>query len=619
MLLLPIPQRAGLLSLFRPTQLLSRTSPFNLLHLHTTEPNQDFCNSYIRLLQCHPGTRSIEQVHARILVEGSSLNSFSATHLVKSYAKAGNLQAARLVFDTVQKKRIFLWNAMIRAYSLNELWLEITQLYRRMEEERVEPDNYTLPFVIKAFSALSSVKEGKRIHDFANQMGLVSNVYVATALMGMYLKFGEIDLAHDIFDGMPERDVVAWTSMISGCVDSGNHRKALRVFRDMRLGDEKPNWVTVLSLIPACDSWVHGLILKSGLDFYAEVETAILDMYAKSGDMVTARSLFDWMSERSLVSWTVMVGGYSQNGYAHEALIVFYQMLKTANLKPDSIIAASVLQACAQLGSLNCGEMIHGYIVQAGGASEVLVRTALVDMYAKCGSINTAEKTFHEIQDRNMITWSALIAGYGYHGLGLNALNIFEKMKREGFVPDETAFLSVLSACNHSGLVLEGKECFNSMVRTHKLVPGTKHYACMVDLLGRAGLVEEAWNLIEEMQVEPEINVWGALLSACRAKGDVKVAEFAFKRLFELGPDNTEYHVLLANVYAGCGRWDEVSKVRSVLRRNGERKTPGCSFIEVNCKTTAFFAGDGSHPESKNIYSMLEMLHAFASDTAVDI
>ncbi|KAF8377626.1 hypothetical protein HHK36_031008 [Tetracentron sinense] len=528
MLLLPIPQRAGLLSLLRPTQLLSRTSPFNVLHLHTAETNQDFCNSYIRFLQCHPGTHLIQQVHARILVQGSSLNSFFATHLVKSYAKAGNLQAARLVFDTVQKKRIFLWNAMIRAYSLNELWLDITQLYRRMEEERVEPDNYTLPFVIKAFSALSSVKEGKRIHDFANQMGLVSNVYVATALTGMYLKLGEIDLTHDIFDGMPERDVVAWTSMISGCVDSGNHREALWVFRDMRFRDEKPNWVTVLSLIPACDSWVHGLIVKSGLDFYAEVETAILDI---------------------LVSWTVMVGEYSQNGYAHEALMVFYQMLKTADLKPDSIVAASVLQACAQLGSLNCGEMIHGYIVRVGDASDVLVETALVDMYAKCGSINTAEKTFHEIQDRNMITWSALIAGYGYHGLGLKALDLFENMKREGFVPDETAFLSVLSACSHSGLVLEGKECFNSMVRTHKLVPGTKHYACMVDLLGRAGLVEEAWNLIEEMQ-----------------------------RLFELEPDNTEYHVLLANVYADLAEIREEARDPAMMVElliGGEMKLAG--------------------------------------------
>ncbi|XP_042490173.1 pentatricopeptide repeat-containing protein At3g12770-like [Macadamia integrifolia] len=573
-----ITQRAGFLNLLRSTLPPSFT---HVRRLCTTDSH--VCNSYTRILQCHPGIRTIEQVHARVLVEGSSQNSFCATHLVKSYAKTGNIHAAHLVFGSVPKKTVFLWNAIIRACSGNGLWLEITQLYRQMEEERVEPDSYTLPFVIKAFAFLHSLEEGKRMHSLANQTGLLSNLHVATALIEMYLEFDEVNIARKIFDGMLERDVVTWTSMISGYVDSGNHMEALSIFREMRIGDDKPNWVTVLCLIPACHHSIHAFVTKSGLDFYVEVETAILDMYAKGGDVVTARSLFDRIPERSLISWTAMVSGYSQNGYAHEALLLFQQMMKVAHLKPDVIITASALQASAQLGSLGFGEMMHGYIIRVGAQIQLLVGTALVDLYAKCGSISAAQMVFDEIDNPNMIAWSTLIAAYGHHGLGSKALDLLGQMKQNGFVPDETAFVSVLSACSHSGLVHEGLEHFASMVQTYKLLPKTKHYACMVDLLGRAGLVDEACNLIKTMQVEPDANVWGALLSACRAKGNASIAEFAFRRLLELEPDNVEYHVLLANIYAGCGRWDEASKLRSVSGRKGERKTPGCSSVQVNC------------------------------------
>ncbi|KAJ4930468.1 hypothetical protein NE237_026760 [Protea cynaroides] len=592
-MLLSITRRAGFLNLLLQSRLPpSKPSCTHILRLYTTELAPHVCNSYTRILQCHPGIRVIEQVHARVLIEGSSRDSFCATHLVKSYAKAGNIHTARLIFEVIPEKTVFLWNSIIRACSRNGLWLEIAQLYRRMKEERVEPDRYTFPFVIKAFAVLHSVEEGKKIHSLANRTGLLSNLYVGTALIEMYLEFDEVDIARKIFDGMLERDVVAWTSMISGYVDSGNYIEALRIWREMKFGDEKPNWVTVLCLIPACNRSIHAFVIKSGFDFSVEVETAIVDMYAKSGDVITARDLFDRISERGLISWTTMVSGYSQNGYAHEALLLFRQMMKVAHLKPDFIITASVLQASAQLGSLGCGEMIHGYIIRVGSQIQLLVGTALVDLYAKCGSISAAQMIFDEIDSPNMIAWSTLIAAYGHHGLGSEALDLFEKMKQIGFVPDETAFISILSACSHSGLVSEGQEYFESMVQTYKLMPKTKHYACMVDLLGRAGLVEEACNLIRTAQVEADANVWGALLSACRVKGNVSIAEFAFRRLLDLEPDNVEYHVLLANIYAECGRWDEASKIRSVLGRKGERKTPGCSSLQVNCNSNSFFTGN---------------------------
>ncbi|KAF9593628.1 hypothetical protein IFM89_024312 [Coptis chinensis] len=480
-----------------------------------------------------------------------------------------------------------------------------------MELERIQPDHYTLPFVIKAFGVLLKVDEGKRVHKVARKLGLVRNVYVGTALMEMYIKFGDLEMGFQLFDEMPKRDIVSWTSMISGYVEHGFYKEGLRVFNEMRLGDDdnKPNWVTVLSVIPACDYSIHSFVVKCGFDSIAEVQTAVLNMYVKGGDVVEGYRLFCEMKEKSLVSWTVMVSGYSQNGYASEALTLFYQMLKMTDLKLDAIIAASVLQACAQLGSLNYGEMIHGYVVRMGPVVGLEAETSLVDMYAKCGSLNAAQRVFGEMRNRNMITWSALISGYGCHGFGSKALDLFEQMKREGFIPDEAAFLSVLSACSHSGLVSEGKEFFNLMRQTYGMSPGLKHYACVIDLLGRAGLIGEAWDMIEGMPFEPDTNIWRSLLSACKIKGNVNVAEYACNQLMELDYDNTDYHVLLANIYASCGKWNEVSKVRSVIRGKGEKKSPGCSYIEVNCKIRNFFAGDKSHPESENLSFIVEMLH----------
>ncbi|XXG75049.1 hypothetical protein AAC387_Pa07g3638 [Persea americana] len=592
----------------------------NSLYLcHNTPQTQHFCNSYTHLLRSQSQTRPIQQIHARIVVEGSSCTSFSATHLVKSYAKVGSLSIAHQVFESVPEKSVFLWNAMIRACSRVELWSEIAALYGRMEDEGVDPDGFTFPFVIKACSIVLAVEDGRKIHEVVNRVGLVGNVHVATALIDMYVGFGEIGSAREVFDAMCERDVVAWTSMIAGYVGCLDYGGALRVFREMRLGDERPNSVTVLNLIPACDNQIHAFVIKSALGFSMEVETAILDMYAKKGDLASARCLFDGMQQKSLISWTAMLSGYSQNKCVHEALVLFHQMLRLSDLKPDAIASMSVLQACAQLGLLKNGEMVHGYVVKSWFGSELLVETVLVDMYAKCGNLNAAQIVFDGIQEPNIATWSAMIAAYGFHGFGLQALDLFREMNQAGLMPDETTFLSVLCACSHSGLVCEGRECFNLMVQTHELMPTAKHYACMVDLLGRAGLIDEACALIEGMPIEPDVNVWAALLSACRVRGNVRTAEKACRRLFELKADDVGYNVLLANVYASCGRWDDVSKVRSIIRRKGEGKIPGCSFVDVNCKIHTFFAGDRSHPQSSDLYAVLEMVHSFVTVDNLDL
>ncbi|KAL5988313.1 hypothetical protein ACLOJK_036076 [Asimina triloba] len=580
--------------------------------LHASPETQHLCNSYAHLLKCQPQIPTIRQIHARIITQGSSACSFFATHLVKSYAKAGHHATACRVFESVPDKTVFLWNALIRACYRIGSWSEIADLYQRMEDEGTEPDGFTLPFVVKAFSILSSVGVGKKIHELANRTGLVRNIHVATALIDMHLNFGAISLAREVFDGMPERDVIAWTAMISGYAHLGLYSEALQIFREMRLEHEKPNSVTVLSLISACGYSIHSLIIKSGLGFPVEVETAVLDMYAKSGDMAAAQCVFDCIAQKNLVSWTAIIHGYSENKIPPEALVLFQQMLEFSDLKPDEVVMTSVIRACALLGSLNHGQAIHGYVLRLGFESDLPVETALVDMYSKCGDINTAEMVFHGIAEPSTVTWSAMIAGYGFHGLGCRSLDLFQQMRKAGFAPDETAFLSVLSACSHSGLVDEGRECFFSMLQTHGVMPNAKHYACMIDILGRAGLIDEACGLIKGMPVDPDVNVWGALLSACRLKNNMGIAELACRMLFELGADGAGYNGLVASVYAGFGKWDAVSKVRCAMRRQGGGKTRGCSYVELHCKVHAFVAEDRSHPRSKDIYAMLDVVHADA-------
>ncbi|KAG9441155.1 hypothetical protein H6P81_017009 [Aristolochia fimbriata] len=602
-----------------PAFLRSVTSPWSL-GFRTVGEARLIGDAYSHLLRSYSDVPLIRQVHARIISEGISRDSYFATHLVKSYAKAGSYEAARQVFELVPEQNVFLFNAIIRAYSVKESWSEIAELYRRMEKRRVKPDGFTLPFVIKAFSSLWLEEEGQRVHETAERMELLGNVHVATALIDMYLKFDELEPAMEIFDKMPERDVVSCTSVVTGCVRMGKYEQAFRIFRMMRLGDHKPNWVTVLGLLPACDcSNIHGFVIKFGFDFWVEVQTALLDMYAKYGNILLAQEIFDQIQEKSVVSWTAMVSAYCQNNYVHEALEVFRQMLRSSDFRPDAIVAASVLQACAQLGTLNCGEIVHGYNLKNGLASNLLSETALLDMYAKCGSITAAETVFNGMNDSGMISWSAMIAGYGFHGLGLEALNLFQKMNRVGFVPDETSFLSVLSACSHSGLVSEGKECFDLMLQSNHVTPNTKHYACMVDLFGRAGLLDEASTLVKGMPVEPDVNVWAALLCASRGTRRIDLAEFACNKLVQLDSENTEYHVLLANVFAACGRWEDVSKVRTTIRQKGDGKMPGWSLVEVSSKLYAFLAEDTSHPDATNIYALLLTLHIIARDRDVDV
>eukprot|EP01018_Ginkgo_biloba_P034078 Gb_04445 [translate_table: standard] len=605
----------------QPTQLPTWKPKPNIVNMLAEEESGSILkhtidsNSYGLILQACVDIKSLNQLHAHILLIGHTQNVFLGTKLVSMYALFGNIENARLVFDKMQQPNIFLWNEIIKGCTCNGFCEEALALYYQMQQAGIQPNNFTFPFVLKACASLTAVQHGKEIHDQIIRSRFESYVCVGNALVDMYAKCGNIDFARHLFDGMSKRDVVTWTAMIAGYVQNGQANEALKFFHQMQLAGVKPNRVTILSLLSACADLaalqqgkdIHDYVIKSNLESDVSVATALIAMYAKCSGIKIARQLFDKMSKRDMVSWSGMIAAYAQNGYANEALTLFDQM-QAADVKPSSLTIVSVLQACAHLGALQQGSWIHDYIIRSGMKTNVFVETALIDMYAKCGCIGMARQLFDKMSKRNVVSWSAMIAGYGMHGNGEDALLLFNQMQEAGMKPNHITFICVLFACSHAGLVDKGWQYFCSMSRDYCITPRVEHYTCMVDLLGRAGCLDEAQDFIKKMPLKPDVGVWGALLGACRIHSNIELGEHVAERLFELEPDNAGYYVLLSNIYAEAGRWDEVEKVRTVMENTRLRKAPGCSLIEVNNRFHAFLVGDKSHPQSDEIYAVLETL-----------
>eukprot|EP01018_Ginkgo_biloba_P020609 Gb_26571 [translate_table: standard] len=571
--------------------------------------------SYVSLLQACTSMKQFKQIHAHMLRIELDKNIFLLAKLVSMYAMCGSMDHARLLFDKIYKRNVFLWNVMIRGYAWNGPYEEALTLYYQMQQAGVQPDKFTFPFLLKACASLSALQTGKEIHNQIVRIGLESDVYVGVALTHMYCKCENSENARLVFDKMSRRDVVLWSAMIGGYAQSGHAIEALDLFHEMQQSDIKPNPVTIVGVLQACTQlralqqgkWVHDYVIRSGFESNVFVGNSLVAMYAKCGSIEIAQQAFDKMPKRDVVSWNAMIGGYEQNGYAIEALRLFKQM-QLAGVTPTPVTMLSALQACTYLGALQQGKWIHDYIIQNGFESDVSVGNSLVTMYAKCGSIEIAREVFDNMSKRNVITWSAMIAGYGMNGRGQDALALFNQMQQTGMKPNHITFVSVLSACSHAGLVDEGWQYFDCMSRDYSITPIVEHYACMVDLLGRAGQLDEAQDFVKRMPLEPAASVWGALLGACRVHCNIEVGQFVAEHLFDLEPENAGYYILLSNIYAAAGRWDDSAKVRTLMKDRGVKKPPGCTWIEINNKVHSFIVGDRSHPQSQKIYATMEIL-----------
>ncbi|XP_057816354.2 pentatricopeptide repeat-containing protein At3g12770 isoform X2 [Cryptomeria japonica] len=554
-------------------------------------------------------------IHQRITDGGVLSDAVVASALVHMYAKCGSIGKASKLFDGMLKRDVVSWNAMIVGYAQNGLVEKALATFKQMELAGVKPNTTTFASILPACAKMGALEKGMEIHQKIVEGGFFSDVVVASALVDMYAKCGSIVKARELFDEMPQRNVVSWNALIAGYVQNGFGEKALETFKEMRLVGVEPYSSTWASIIPACaqigalelGTAIHQIIIESGFFSDIIVGNALVDMYAKCGSMHKARELFDKMPQRNVVSWTAMIVGYAQNGLVEKALETFKQM-QAVGVEPNSTTFASILPACAKMGALEQGMDIHQSIMEGGFLSDVVVASALVDMYAKCGSIDKARELFDKMPQRNVVSWNGMIAGYAQNGVCKDALKIFELMKQSGTHPDIVSFACVLFACSHAGLVDEGCTYFSHMSNTYCITPTVDHYVCMVDLLARAGYLDDTLTFIIKMPAKPVVVVWMCFLGACRTHMNMGLGVFTATLLFYLDPKNAATYVLLSNIYADVGRWGEVQMVRRLMKDRGIKKTPGCSWIEEHKMVHSFRAGDRSHPQTQEIYAKLEKL-----------
>jgi pentatricopeptide repeat protein len=556
-----------------------------------------------------------KEIHGLLVKSGFSLDLFAMTGLENMYAKCRQVNEARKVFDRMPERDLVSWNTIVAGYSQNGMARMALEMVKSMCEENLKPSFITIVSVLPAVSALRLISVGKEIHGYAMRSGFDSLVNISTALVDMYAKCGSLETARQLFDGMLERNVVSWNSMIDAYVQNENPKEAMLIFQKMLDEGVKPTDVSVMGALHACADlgdlergrFIHKLSVELGLDRNVSVVNSLISMYCKCKEVDTAASMFGKLQSRTLVSWNAMILGFAQNGRPIDALNYFSQM-RSRTVKPDTFTYVSVITAIAELSITHHAKWIHGVVMRSCLDKNVFVTTALVDMYAKCGAIMIARLIFDMMSERHVTTWNAMIDGYGTHGFGKAALELFEEMQKGTIKPNGVTFLSVISACSHSGLVEAGLKCFYMMKENYSIELSMDHYGAMVDLLGRAGRLNEAWDFIMQMPVKPAVNVYGAMLGACQIHKNVNFAEKAAERLFELNPDDGGYHVLLANIYRAASMWEKVGQVRVSMLRQGLRKTPGCSMVEIKNEVHSFFSGSTAHPDSKKIYAFLEKL-----------
>ncbi|XP_020578653.1 pentatricopeptide repeat-containing protein At5g66520-like [Phalaenopsis equestris] len=560
------------------------------IHLH---PNLQSCRS----------TTQLKQAHARLLkLNPHPFDGRAATQLLSSFSLSpcSNLSYPSAILAALHNPSPFHWNSLIHSISTSKSPIKALSLFRFLLRRGLKPNNHTFPPLLKSCPSLLHLL---MIHAHVVKGGLDPDPYIQSALIHMYsamdliaarkvfegcskfeafccnamidgfIKNGEVDLARSVFDRMECRDVISWNTMINGYAVLGCLDDAKQLFEEM------PQRNVV--------SW-----------------NCLLAGHAKCGDVDGARQTFAEMPNRDVISWNSMLSCYSQNGHSVAALALFDEM-QCAGMRPTEATLVSLLSACSQIGALDRGERIHAFIRDSGVELDAVLATALVDMYAKCGRIAEAIGIFHSIEHKDVHAWNAIMAGLSIHGLAAEALDLFDEMVKSCARPDDITFVAVLSACSHAGMVEEGRRVLASMKGSYQVDPKVEHYGCLIDMLARAGLLEEAMELTRVMPMQPNAQAWGALLGGCRIHRNSEVAEEVGRRLLGLQPKHSGRYILLSNIYATANRWQEATTLRNMMANNGVPKNPGVSVIELHGTTNHFMAGDRSHPQTEQIYMKL--------------
>ncbi|KNA23285.1 hypothetical protein SOVF_026300 [Spinacia oleracea] len=584
------------------------------------------------------GLRLGKQVHAYSLRKGD-MSTFTINALMSMYAKLGKLDCAKFLLYTFEDRNLVTWNTIISSFSQNDRFTEALEFLKFMVQKGVRPDGVTVASVLPACSHLELLDLGKEIHAYVTRdEDLSDNSFVASALVDMYSNCKQVTSGRQVFDSIEVRSIAIWNAMLAGYALNGRFEEAMKLFIQMLEGAGLfPNPTTMASVLPSCvhsqtfldREGIHGFVIKLGISGNTYVENALMDMYSRIGKIEISKGLFDSMEHKDIVSWNTMITGCVVCGQHSDALLLLHEMHQLNErdnsdheneydrktfLRANSITLMAIIPGCASLSAMAKGKEIHAYAIKNNMASDVAVGSALVDMYAKCGCLTLSKNVFDHMPKKNVITWNVLIMAYGMHGQGEEALGLFRKMVAEVSLgsevkPNEVTFIAVFAACSHSGLVNEGLNIFHSMSDEYGVNCTSDHYACLVDLLGRAGKLDAAYEFINSMPAQHDkTGAWSSLLGACQVHKNVELGEISARKLIQLEPHIDSHYVLLSNIYSSAGLWEKAMGVRKNMKQMGVRKEPGCSWIELGDKVHKFLASDAFHPQSDQLHGFIEHL-----------
>ncbi|KAM5574911.1 pentatricopeptide repeat-containing protein [Rosa sericea] len=598
-----------------------------------------------------------KQLHAHIIRLGLEQHPILVPKLVTFYSSFNSHVDAHIVVENSNILHPLPWNLLISSYVKNELLDEALATYEQMVNKGIRPDCFTYPSVLKACGEKLDIGFGKEVHKSIDASCQEWNLYVHNSLVSMYGKFGLVDVARQLFDIMPQRDIISWNSMIScyaskgmwneafelfgklqmegtevsiitwntiagGCLRTGNIKGALELLSQMRVGGIKLDSVAFTVGLSASS---HIGAIKLGKEMHGSannVRNALITMYSRCKDLSHAYTLFESIGNRSIVTWNSMISGYSHMDRAEEASFIFRAML-CSGIEPNYVTIASVLPLCARVANLQHGKEFHCYITKRVVFDDyLLLWNALVDMYARSGRVIEAKRVFDSMNKKDEVTYTSMIAGYGVQGEGKAALKLFEDMNSLNIQPDHVTMVSILSACSHSGLVIQGQILFERMVSMYSITPDLEHYACMVDLYGRAGLLHPhtcKQTIIKDACTANMTNgltysAIATLIGACRIHGNTEIGEWAAEMLLQMRPENSGYYVLIANMYAAAGSWNNLARVRTFMRDLGVRKAPGCAWVDVGDGFSLFLVGDTTNQLRNEIYLLLDGLNELMKD-----
>ncbi|XP_048330683.2 pentatricopeptide repeat-containing protein At1g08070, chloroplastic-like [Ziziphus jujuba] len=566
----------------------------HLSHLvQTASITQNPFHSIASLLQKCNSKGQLLQIHAQLITTGLIHNPPLASKLIASFSSFSlpyTISTAHAIAKQVDGLDTYTWNCIVRGYLNGNNPKEAFLVYSHVRSEGLRVDSYTLHFATKACVLMRAKLEGKQVQSQICKLGFASEIMVQTALLSMYSMFGELSYMRQVFDETPQRDLVMWNSVLAAYAQYNFPYQTLAFTRAMVSSGVRLNGVSLVSVLSSCSSLetllegkaIHGYVIRNLTDIDVFVYNAFIDMYSKCGSLSNAHRIFHIMPIRNLISWTSMMNGYCYNNCLNEALHLFKKM-ECENITPDEVTMLCIITTCTKSGSFELVDWIDHYVEKYGiGKGSITMSNALMDMHAKCGNIKKACQIFDGIAEKSMVSWTTIIHGLAMHGHEKQAFLRFCQMQREGYKPDEIVFLSVLTACSHAGMVDEGLKCFSSMMTDYGMKPSMEHYGCIVDVLCRGGLINEAFEFVQKMQDKPDIIIWRMLLVACRVQGDMNLANQIMNHLHEMGPRNSEDFGILCSLHAMVDQWDNVKDIRTEMKIRGVVKNhPGYSAIDI--------------------------------------